>query len=162
MASACATCNQAHGELPFGYGARAPLAAESIPAAEREERLELGSDQCVIDDARFFLRAHLQIAVTDAPQHTFTWGVWAEVTELQFDRAAELWETASKQPPMPGKLATAVPCFEDTDGLPVHLHFHAPGQLPTVVLEGDHPLAREQQHGVSLQRIKAIYDALMA
>jgi len=162
MATACATCGQAHGELPFGYGARAPLAAEDIPAAEREERLQLGSDQCVIDEERFFLRARLEIAVTDATAHTFTWGVWVEVTELQFDRAAELWETASKQPPMPGTLATAVPCFEGTDGLPVHLHFHAPGQLPGVVLGGDHPLAREQQQGVDLARVKAIHDALMA
>ena len=161
MATACSTCNQAHGELPFGYGARAPLAAEDIPAAEREDRLELGSDQCVIDDARFFLRAHLQIAVTDAPEHTFTWGVWVEVSELQFDRAAELWEAASKQPPMQGKLATAVPCFEGTDGLPAQLHFHAPGQLPTVSVDGPHALAQEQQQGITLQRVKAIHDALM-
>lgn len=161
MATACATCNQAHGELPFGYGARAPLAAEDIPAAEREERLELGSDQCVIDDARFFLRAHLQIAVTDAPEHRFTWGVWVEVSELQFDRAAELWEVAGKQPPMPCTLATALPCFDGTDGLAVQLHFHGPGQLPTVMLDGDHPLAREQQQGLDLARVKAIHTALV-
>ena len=163
MATACATCGQAHGELPFGYGARAPLAAESIPAAERDERLELGDDQCVIDDERFFLRGRLQIAVTDAPEHTFIWGVWVEVTELQFDRAAELWEAASKQPPMPGKLATAVPCFEGSAGLAAHLHFHAAGEVPRVVLvTGEHPLAQEQQQGITLQRVKAIYDSVMA
>ena len=164
MATACATCGQAHGDLPFGYGARAPLAAEDIPAAERDERLELGSDQCVIDDARFFLRARLEIAVTDAPEHTFIWGVWVEVTELQFDRAAVLWETHdSKQPPMPGTLATAVPCLEGTAGLAAHLHFHAAGQVPRVVLAaGDHPLVLEQQQGIDLQRVKAIHDSVMA
>lgn len=164
MATACATCGQAHDELPFGYGARAPLAAEDIPAAEREERLELGSDQCVIDDSRFFLRGRMEIAVSDAPQHTFIWGVWVEVTELQFDRAAVLWETEdSKQPPMPGSLATAVPCFQDTAGLAALLHFHAVGQLPRVVLAAsDHPLAREQQQGISLERVKAIRDSVMA
>ena len=164
MSTACATCGQPHGELPFGYGARAPLAAGEIPAAERDERLELGDDQCVIDDARFFLRGRLEIAVTDAPQHTFIWGVWVEVTELQFDRAAALWETEdSKQPPMPGTLSTAVPSFEGTAGLAAQLHFHAAGQVPRVVLTtADHPLVAEQQQGISLERVKAIRDSVMA
>lgn len=163
MATACAICGQAHDELPFGYGARAPRAAEDLPAAEREDRLELGSDQCVIDDERFFLRGRLEIAVTDAPQHTFIWGVWVEVTELQFDRAAALWEQAdSKQPPMPGALSTDVPCFEGTSGLAAQLHFHTAGQVPRVVLAaGEHPLVLEQQRGVTLQRIKAIRDSVM-
>jgi hypothetical protein len=149
-------------DLPFAYGARAPFAAEQIPAAERDARLELGSDQCVIDDERFFLRARLQLPVTGA-EETFAWGVWVEVSEAQFDRASELWEQPSTEaePAMEGILATQLPCYTDTLGLQVQLQHQAAGTVPLVVVAGEHPLVREQQQGITLERVKEIHDLVM-
>jgi hypothetical protein len=162
MASQQPSDGKAPSDLPFGYGARAPFAAGQIPAAELEARLELGDDQCVIDDERFFLRARLPLAVSDAPQ-PFVWGVWVEVSEAQFDRAAELWELADApaEPAMPCTLATQLPCYPDTLGLPVQLQHQRAGEVPSAMLEGDHVLAVEQQQGITLQRVKQIHDIVM-
>jgi len=67
----CATCGSYHEELPLVLGARAPAAWEAIPAAEREARAQLSSDQCVIDDEHFFLLGRLELPVLDG-EHPFT------------------------------------------------------------------------------------------
>jgi hypothetical protein len=46
-----------------GFEADAPLSYYAIPEAERALRCELGSDDCVIDRAFFFVRGCLEIPV---------------------------------------------------------------------------------------------------
>ena len=54
-------------------------------------------------------------------------------------------------------LATRVPGYPDTDGLPATLRQRAPGLRPTVELdESDHPLAGEQARGITMGRVAEI------
>jgi hypothetical protein len=61
----CQTCGEIHKGMP-GFGANAPLSYFAIPEAERASRCELGSDDCVIDHASFFVRGCLEIPVHGA------------------------------------------------------------------------------------------------
>jgi hypothetical protein len=49
----CTSCDEIHEGMP-GFGAPAPLSFYEIPEQERERRCDLGSDDCVIDEAFFF------------------------------------------------------------------------------------------------------------
>ena len=127
----CSTCGQWHDELPMSFGPEAPYWYDIIGPQERPSRAELGSDQCIIDHQHFFIRACLEIPVIDATE-PFTWGVWVSLSEQNFGRMSELWETdgRDREPPYFGWLSTALPCYPDTLSLKTHVYTRSVGQLP--------------------------------
>lgn len=165
MSSTCATCGKPHDGLPLAYGAHAPFAAEAIPRDEREARLQLSSDQCIIDDERFFVLGRIPLPVLDAAAGTvFHWGVWLEMDDAGFDRVSELWEQPGREsePTIDAVLATRLPGYPDTLGLKVRLQLEPVGTRPRITVIDEHPLAGEQETGITLHRVLAIHDLVMA
>ena len=74
MSYRCTTCGEVHEGLP-DIGMGEPDYYWSVPEDERDQRVKLTSDTCVIDDGDFFIRRVLEIPVIDYPQ-TFGFGVW--------------------------------------------------------------------------------------
>ena len=161
----CSTCGEFHSGLPFSYGSYAPALWFEIPEAERAERVLLSSDQCVIDEEHFFVLGRLEIPVLDADENVFSWNVWVSLSEKNFDRMSELWETAGREsePPYFGWLSTALPCYSETTlHLKTNVYTRPIGERPFIELElTGHPLAIEQRRGITLARLQEIAECVL-
>jgi len=159
----CSTCGEFHEELPMSLGAPAPALWYSIPEADRERRAELSSEQCVVDDEHFFLLGRLLLPVTDGPE-SFAWLAWVSLSEENFIRASDLWETAGREnePENFGWLQSALPYEPSTLNLKTMVQTQPVGERPTIRLDlTDHPLYIEQQQGVSMGRVKEIVEVAL-
>ena len=161
----CSTCGELHSGLPFSYGSPMPRTVYDVPEAEREERVPLSSDQCVIDEEHFFVLGRVEIPVLDAEEGIFSWNAWVSLSEENFERMSALWEVEGreKEPPYFGWLSTTLPCYEkDTFLLKSNVHIRPVGERPFIELEPtDHPLAIEQRNGITYKRVQEIAECVL-
>jgi hypothetical protein len=142
-------------------GSPAPAAWFDIPEAEREQRAQLSSDQCIVDDEHFFILGQLEIPVHDSLL-PFTWLVWVSLSEASFERASDLWDAEGREaePPYFGWLQSALPYHLSTLALKAAVHTQPVGKRPLIELEQtDHPVSLEQRHGISFERVQQIVEA---
>jgi hypothetical protein len=154
----CTSCGDWHEGMPT-FGAAAPLYFYAVPAAERGERCVLGSDTCVVDREFFFVRGSLELPVHGASE-PFAWGVWVSLSKANFDRFLACFgeRTRSHIGPFFGWLSAELPLYPSTENLKTHVHLRDEGIRPYIELEPtDHPLAIEQRHGISAERVTEIY-----
>ena len=160
----CGVCGQRHKGVPVSYGAHAPYLWNTIPDNERKRRCLLSSDQCVIDGQHFFVAGCIDIPIVDR-ESTFSWSVWVSLSQANFDRATDLWETLGREsePPYFGWLSTALPAYPvPTLNLKTHVHTRPVGVRPYIELEPtDHPLAVEQREGIPWQRVQEIAEIVL-
>jgi hypothetical protein len=145
------------------YGAEAPIQWFSLPAAERDRRCLLSSDQCIIDDQHFFIVGNLEIPVSGLKER-FSWDVWVSLSAKSFARACELWEQRGREsePPYFGWLSTVLPGYHDTVNLKTLVHTREVGRRPFIELEPtDHPLAVEQREGITQERVQEIAELVL-
>jgi hypothetical protein len=93
----------------------------------------------------------------------FMWGVWVSVSKASSSRILELWEAPAIENELPkfGCFATTSLSLPKTLNLKTHLYLRGGGIRPSIELEPiDHPLAIEQQQGISVQRVEEIAAAL--
>ncbi len=143
------------------FGPEAPSLWLTMSDPERSAQGELTSDQCIINDQNFFIRGQILIPVLDGPG-PFIWLVWISLSKDSFLRTCELWEIEGREaePPYFGWLQTALPYEPSTLNLKAHVQTMPIGQRPTIFLEPeDHPLSREQRHGITLARVQEIAEA---
>jgi len=130
-----------------------------IPEEEREQRVQISPDQCIIDDEHFFILGRVEIPVIDSSE-LFAWLVWVSLSEHNFLRATELWGTEGRETELPyfGWLQTDLPCYSTTTlNLATNVHTRPVGERPFIELEPtDHPLSVEQRNGISLMRVQEI------
>ena len=158
----CACCDQRYDTLPMRYDAPAPYFWETLPEAERDSRAKLHTDFCTIDDQYYFIRGCLEIHVLGQVE-PFIWGVWTSLSRDNFRRALELFnqEPLEREPARFGWLASNLEIYPSTLNLRTYVRFRGGGLRPTVELEPtDHPLAIEQQHGITVKRVQEIAVAL--
>src|SRR5688572_4878439 len=62
MSWKCTICSSEHVELPTCFGIEAPWRA-LVPEVEFSKRVDLTSDQCVVDAREFFVRGHIEIPI---------------------------------------------------------------------------------------------------
>ena len=161
----CGTCGDVHEELPLSYGPDAPEAWLAIPDDERADRGELSTDQCVIDGEHFFLRGRIEIPIHGS-REPFAWLIWTTLSETNFRRASERWNTAGREaePPYFGWLNTELRAVYEasTMNLKTFVHTRPVGQRPFVeLLETSHPLQREQHEGISWARVQEIAEIVL-
>ena len=159
----CATCGQFHEDLPMSYGAEAPLPWFHVAPEERKKRTELSSDQCTIDDEHFFILGRVEIPVRDSDE-VFSWLAWASLSQANFERASELWDTEGREsePPYFSWLSTSLPGYPETFLLKARVHTRPIGQRPYIELAAtDHPLAIEQRDGITMQRVREIAEMVL-
>lgn len=159
----CRCCGQYHDELPMSYGSVVPAYYYTIPEDEREDRIDLTDDVCVIDDEYFFIRGRIEIPVLDG-EGPFVWDVWVSLSESNFDKTIDYWEFEGREhelEPMFGWLSTSLPCYPNTLNLKTMVYTREVGFKPFIELEPtDHPLAVEQREGIGMKRIQEIAEEL--
>lgn len=120
---------------------------------------DLGSDLCVINGEHFFIRGNIEIPVL-ATGETFSWGVWASLSEASFLHTTEHWKLPGREtnPPYFGWLSSDLPFYEPpTLDLKTHVHTRPLGERPAIELEPtDHPLAIDQHTGITSDRLREL------
>ena len=144
----------------MSYGADAPYWYDEVAPEERDARIQLSSDQCIIDGEHFFVRGVLEIPVLETGD-VFAWGVWVSLSKTNFDRMHELWQTPGREnePAYFGWLSTEVPGYPSTLNLKTRVHTRGVGLRPRIELEAtDHPLSVEQREGIAMARVRQIVE----
>jgi hypothetical protein len=151
MSYRCTSCGETHEGLP-DIGADKPDQWWDIPEEEREGRIELTDDTCIIDGEDFFIRGVIHIPVHGQPED-FGFGVWVSQKKENFYAYQENFDSAEIGPFF-GWLCTKLSCYEqETLLLKTMAHFRGGGQRPEIKIEPtDHPLAIEQHEGISPER----------
>lgn len=150
-------CGHDSGE-GFCFGTIEPDYLSGFPVDQREGRVLIDSDLCVVDDCHYFIRGRLELPILGT-QSTFIWLVWVSLSEKNFNRTVDLWETPGREnePPYFGWLNTRLPGYPDTTQLKVNVHTLQVGERPLIEVEhSDHQLAVEQHHGITAQRAESL------
>src|SRR5215470_4952373 len=87
----CSTCNEVHKGFP-DLAFWAPYFFEELTEAERTARGRLSEDLCTLDNKHFFIRAMLEIPILGT-EDRFGWGIWVSLSETNFHRYVEFFET---------------------------------------------------------------------
>jgi hypothetical protein len=161
----CSRCGELHPLTDISLSADSPLQWDLLSDVERE-RSELTSDQCVIESTEgrhFFVRACLHVPLSGSDE-TFTWGVWASLSEASFLEMSEHWSDPGRSDlgPYSGWLCTKVPEYPDTMFLKTMVHQRSVGTRPAVELEPtDHPLSIHQRQGIAPEEMQRIVETVL-
>ena len=158
----CKCCDQVHEGVPT-FGFDEPSIVHWIDPEEREKRVELGSDDCVVDGKRFLVRGCIEIPV-NGEDDPFIWGAWVDVSQSDFERWSDAFglEQRAHIGPFAGYLGNLLPCYPDTFNLHVVMHLRNNGIRPLIKISpSEHPLHVEQCRGMSQERLVEIYERVM-
>jgi hypothetical protein len=147
--------------LIYSYEFQTPDAWAAMPPQRRESRGELIDDLCHLDD-HYYIKGNLWLPVIDGEQD-FSWTVWAELSQSDYERSIALWDTAGRElePVYPGELANELPGYRSSLGLKLQIVTMGVGERPSFVLEpADHQLVKDQRDRISMQRLNEFSKAL--
>jgi hypothetical protein len=150
MGFRCHTCGDLHEGLP-DIGWDKPDHYWDVPEEERESRIKLTSDTCIIDNEDFFIRGLIEIHVHDY-KHNFGFGVWVSQKCENFYTYLENFDSGDIGPFF-GWLCTRINYYEENTQLLKTMAYFRKGWRPSIVLEeSDHPLAIDQREGITLNK----------
>jgi|SRR6266850_1367954 len=151
----CTVCSQTHDSIPH-IGADFPDHYLAMSESERKTRCEIGSDTCIIDGRDFLVRGVIEIPVIGCPE-IFGWGVWVSLKKENFDRYLETFEGDAwpAMGPFFGWLCTNIGYYKkETLLLKTAVHIRREGLRPRIeVAPVKHPLARDAEKGISVQKV---------
>jgi len=156
------TCEHPQPALPMSYTSEAPFYYYDASDDERQNDFELYSEICIMNQEHFFVRGCVEIPVFNEEEF-FTWNIWVSLSEENFRRMIDVWESdkREKEPPYFGWFSVSIPSYPETLNLKTNVHTRSVGTRPLIELEPtDHPLAVEQREGITLERIKDIQKQL--
>lgn len=158
----CEHCGRDLGDHPRDIGFALPDEVWRLSTEEQARRVQATSDLCVLDDARYFLRAVARVPIADTDgDETFNFGLWAEVSAPVFERYRRLYNVdATHEPLARGKIANDLPHYPPLRGHPVKIRFGGATERPLLELsDSDHPLSFEQRHTISLEHVHQVLEA---
>lgn len=153
MTFRCPACGIDHADLPTCFGIEAPWRA-LVPESQFAKRVELTKDQCVVDESTFFIRGHIEIPIHDYPE-PLAFSVWSSLSEASFRHMSERWKAPDREtdPPYFGWLCSPIHVYPSTIHLKLSVQSRPPGLTPLFTVEPtEHPLAVDQQSGISVER----------
>jgi hypothetical protein len=159
----CSVCNQFHDGFPMSFAASAPYGISEDSRNQENSAVILTEDWCNDGRGIFYVKGVLEIPILD-DQNSLNWIVWVSLSEKNFRRTLQLWETEGREnePPYFGWLCTSLPFYPETLNLKVNAETRPVGQRPNIKLEPtNHPLAVEQRVGIRLERVQKMAESLL-
>jgi len=151
----CQVCGQTHPLDEIEGSFTLPDVVANISRIARLVRVKSDRNFCILDNKTFFVRCLLPIPLHESSDN-YCWGVWVQLSEDLFKRAKHSWSSRDREheAPLDGVLANNILLYElGTLNLPVQIKHSPPGIAPTIrILSLSHPLAIEQENGVSVAR----------
>jgi hypothetical protein len=164
MPLTCGSCGATHMGLMDLASAKpdaCPREAEYGPnSAVSTEGDFLSKDFCVLGGEDFFIRCVLQLPIRGAGGAMFSFGVWSSLSRANFMRYVETFDAGEQAGlgPWFGWFSNRLKGYPDTLNLKCHVHPRGGSLRPTLAPEPtDHPLAREQRDGITLDRLLDLY-----
>lgn len=120
----------------------------------------LSEDFCVLHGEHFFVRCVLELPIIGCRGQSMGFGVWSTLSEKNFLRYVETFDSGDQDGlgPWFGWFSNRLKGFPDTFNLRCQVHPRAGRQRPWIELEPtDHPLARGQREGVTLDRVLELH-----
>jgi len=154
MGYQCKTCGAIHPERPTCFGFDAPTVVSELSEAERQRRVAISSDQCILDDENFFILGTLDLPIKGSDE-VIRWIAWSTLSRANFERASELWtvDGREREPPYVGCLSNRIPGFPDTLNVKILVHTEPLGCRPRFeVVEEGHPLEDAQRGGITSEK----------
>lgn len=159
----CSCCGETHKGIPT-FGWDFPLHLLDIPEVERESRVLLGSDDCIIDERWFYVRGCIEIPVI-GHKDPFIWGAWVSLSEKNHTELMAYFGVKERAHigPYFGWLSVDFrPYSASCLNLKTYVHIRNEGVRPYIELEStDHPLAIEQKNGITPDRVAEIYEIMV-
>jgi hypothetical protein len=159
----CSACGKVHQGLP-AIGFEAPAYYYDVAEEERDRRVFLTGDLCVIDDEAFFVRCVLQVPIPERDD-TLDWGVWSTLSEANFMKYQDTFKDSdqSKLGPMFGWFASELPDYPSTLNLRCNVIPADNRVRPHIRLDPsqDHPLIADIKSGIGLDRAIAFVEPLL-
>ncbi len=162
----CAECGAIHRGAP-SFAVAEPQLCAAIPEDEREARVRLSSDLCVVDDETFFIRGVLELPIHGAAE-PFTLGNWVSQSRESFERYVQTFDQDQSGDRSFGWLVVAMPGYteREPDGkwptLACDVHWRGVGDRPLIVPhECDHPLYHDCVDGIAWDRAVSLARLLM-
>ncbi len=160
----CSVCGETHRgliDLACGKPAQWPGAEDKAP----NSALDLGGnflseDFCVLEGQHFFVRAVIELPILGGGNRQFGFGVWSTLSRENFLRYLAAFDSGEQDGlgPWFGWFSNRLEGYPDTLNLKCQVHPVSGRKRPRVVLEPtDHPLAVEQHHGISFDRLLEIH-----
>jgi len=153
----CGCCGQEFDSLPLDVGAKYPLDYFAVPETERAARIRHTKDFCAIDGKSYYVRGCIEVPII-GHEERFAWGVWVSVSAASWNAIHAAWDQpdCADEPPCFGWLNAALKLYPDTINLKTKLHLRRDA-VPFIELEPtDHPLAKEQREGITIDRVLEI------
>lgn len=150
MSYCCSTCGEIHDDLP-DIGSNKPDYWWHVSEDQREKIITLTEDTCIISED-FFIRGVIEIPILNYPEG-FGFGVWVSQKEENFYKYVENSDS-EEIGPFFGWLSTNIEFYEEeTLSLKTMAHFRGNGLRPKIEVEPtNHPLAVDQQNGITLEK----------
>src|SRR5689334_18630212 len=92
MGYRCVSCGQWHDARPTAFKFPLPDVVAALDDDQRTRRVELGEEQCILDDTRFFILGNLDLPVIGVSD-VIRWTIWSTLSQADFERASDLWTT---------------------------------------------------------------------
>ena len=156
----CATCGEVHeGSPSFSY--KWPHHYEVLNDDDRNEIAKISDDLCVINDEDHFIRVILEIPIHGYIDG-FMWGVWVSVSEENFWKYHENFDSKEYEDTYFGWFCNVLPYYPETLHLKTNAHIKPGSQRPSLDLElTDHPLTIDFNNGISWERAVEIAEEAM-
>jgi hypothetical protein len=120
----------------------------------------LTKDFCVIEGEDFFIRCVLELPIVGAPEEQIGFGVWSSLSKDNFDTYVKSFNRGKQGHlgPWFGWFCNHLLGYPETLSLKCRVHPRDGRQRPLIELEPtEHPLAIEQQEGITFDRILELY-----
>lgn len=160
----CPSCGDKHVGLfdlsvdAPGYW-RGPI--EPLPNSQvRSSSNVLTQDFCILDGEHFFVRCVLELPIIGVPEQRFGFGIWSSLSKKNFDLYVENFDRSERSHlgPWFGWFSNRIRGYPDTLSLKCQLHTRDDRLRPLIELElTEHPLAIDQQRGITFDRILELY-----
>jgi hypothetical protein len=151
----CSRCGAEHEGIPLDWVYNEPWHWNGGNAPDDWITEDLCAWTDDAGDPAFFIRGVLPIPVLGSDD-VLGYGVWSSLSRRSFDRVVELWDEPARvaEPPYFGWLSNSLPGYPETVSLPLDVITEELDKRPTLRLhDGDHPLIREQQQGMTRERL---------
>jgi hypothetical protein len=160
----CGACGETHQGL-FDLACDKPEQWRGIEDKAPNSALDLSGnflseDFCVLEGQHFFVRAVLELPIRGSGGPLFGLGAWATLSRENFVRYVAAFDSGEQDElgPWFGWFSNRLEGYPDTLNLKCQVHPVSGRQRPRISLEPTpHPLAVEQQSGITFDRLLEIY-----
>lgn len=163
MGYRCRTCGAWYEERLTCFAAERPAVLSDFSDSELRRRVERSSDQCILDGKHFFVLGNLDVPIRGSSE-VLRWTVWSTLSEVNFERASDLWSTAGREsePAYFGWLSNQVPGYPSSINIKATVQTEPVGIRPKIrVVEENHPLFEDQVEGISAERVDELIHAAL-